>query len=160
LWGTGVLEGQLFQRFIMQDETKHRKAIHIAFVALLLLPVFLSLTTPSCKDQITNPGSDIVFPDSNISFVNYVEPLFQQRCISCHNSAQNYGNLDLEISMWQALIDHQPQIVVPHRGNNSLLVQRLEGNNFGPQMPLNSTPLTTNQINGVKKWIDEGASNN
>jgi hypothetical protein len=40
-----------------------------------------------------------------------------------------------------------------------LLVQRIDGR-IAPRMPLNSQALTTNQINGIKKWIDEGAMNN
>jgi hypothetical protein len=58
--------------------------------------------------------------------------------------------------MWQALIDYQPQIVIPNRGDVSALVRYLDGR-LSPQMPLQQQPLTTNQINGIKKWIDEGA---
>jgi hypothetical protein len=40
-----------------------------------------------------------------------------------------------------------------------LLVQRIDGR-LAPQMPFDSQPLTANQIAGIKKWIDEGATNN
>lgn len=142
-----------------EAKTISRRALTVGFLTMLVALMLLSLISPSCKDQTVGPVSDIVFPDSNISFIKYVEPLFQQRCISCHNSSSAYGNLDLEVNMWQALIDHQPQIVIPHQGTNSLLVLRLDGR-FKPQMPLQQQPLTANQINGVKKWIDEGADNN
>jgi hypothetical protein len=50
-------------------------------------------------------------------------------------------------------------LVVGGAPNNSLLVQRLNGT-IPPIMPTNQNPLTSNQINGVKQWIKEGAKNN
>jgi len=52
-----------------------------------------------------------------------------------------------------------PRLVVSGQSNNSLLIQRLDGR-IQPRMPFNLTPLTQNQLDGVKKWIDEGALNN
>jgi hypothetical protein len=113
----------------------------------------------SCKDEITDSHtSSIVFPDSAISFTKHVEPLFRQTCLGgqCHSSRQPARNLNLESDVWHSLIDYQPQIVIPKQGNQSVLVQYLDGRQQ-PQMPLQSTALTQNQIKGVKKWIDEGA---
>jgi hypothetical protein len=55
-------------------------------------------------------------------------------------------------------MNHTPTLVVP-RDTNSLLMERLDGRL--PQMPPPKfSQLTLNQINGVKKWIEEGASEN
>ena len=119
---------------------------------------FYSLLLLSCKDQTTqNHTSNIVFPDSNVSFSKYVEPLFQETCLGggCHGGSQPAANLDLETDMWHSLIDYTPQIVLVRNGNNSPLVKYLDGR-LAPQMPLRSQPLTTNQINGVKKWSLRG----
>ena len=116
----------------------------------------------SCKDQTNQSGtSSIVFPDSNVSFSKQVEPLFLQTCIAggCHGGSQPAANLNLEVDPWHSLIDYSPAIVLPKNGTNSLLIIRLDGR-VPPQMPLRNQPLTTNQINGVKKWIDEGAKYN
>ena len=117
----------------------------------------------SCKDQATqNFKSDIVFPDSLVSFSKQIEPLFQQTCVAsgCHGGLQPAANLDLTYGVcWRALIDYSPPIVIVKNGNKSPLVMYLDGR-LAPQMPLRSTPLTANQINGVKKWIDEGAKPN
>jgi hypothetical protein len=116
----------------------------------------------SCKDQTNqNLTSNIVFPDSLVSFSKQVEPLFHQTCVSagCHGGNQPAANLNLEIDVWHSLIDYSPPIVLPKNGKNSILVMRIDGR-IAPQMPLRSQPLTTNQINGVKKWIDEGAKIN
>lgn len=139
---------------------KNRNSLHVTLMFIVGVLFILSLISPSCKDQTTNNGtSNIVFPDSNISFTKHVEPLFIQTCIGCHNSTQALASLDLETDMWHALRDHQPQIVIPGQGSISPLVLCLEGKGGLPQMPPKQ-PLTTNQINGVKKWIDEGAQYN
>jgi hypothetical protein len=124
--------------------------------------VIYSLSTLSCKDETTNNHtSDIIFPDSLISFNIYVQRLFQQTCLGggCHSGSQPAANLNLEYNTWSALIDYQPDIVLETKGHDSPLVMYLDGRLL-PQMPLQSKPLTQNQINGVKKWIDEGALNN
>jgi hypothetical protein len=97
-----------------------------------------------------------------VSFTKQVEPLFQQTCVAsgCHGGSQPAAQLNLEYGVcWRSLIDYLPPIVLVKNGNNSPLVKYLDGR-LTPQMPLQSQPLTTNQINGVKKWIDEGAKPN
>lgn len=96
-----------------------------------------------------------------MSFSKQVEPLFLQTCAGagCHGGSQPAANLDLEVDVWHSLIDYSPPIIIVKNGNNSPLVKYLDGR-LAPQMPLRSQPLSTNQINGVKKWIDEGAKPN
>jgi hypothetical protein len=116
----------------------------------------------SCKDQVNGPDqSPIVFPASNISYSKYIDPLFQQRCAvsGCHTSTTAAGDLDLAIPSYVNLINHLPPLVTSGASNNSLLVQRIDGR-IQPVMPPIGSPLTSNQINGIKKWIDEGALNN
>jgi hypothetical protein len=128
------------------------------FVLFLGLSTFIS----ACKDQITNPNTNpIVFPASNISYSQHVDALFQQRCAlgGCHAGSSAQAGLDLLAPSYTNLINHFPKLVTPGASNNSLLAQRIDGR-IPPQMPFESQPLTTNQINGIKKWIDEGAKNN
>jgi hypothetical protein len=126
--------------------------------------IVCSFSLLTCKDQTNqNFTSTIVFPDSLVSFNKHVEPLFHQTCAAagCHGGSQPAAKLNLEIDTWHSLIDYLPPIVLVKNSNNSPLVMYIDGSNRrSPQMPLNSQPLTTNQINGVKKWIDEGAKNN
>ena len=133
-------------------------------MTLLILSFLIvcAFTLFSCKDQ-TNQShtSNIIFPASGVSFSKHVEPLFQQTCAGagCHGGSQPAANLNLEVNVWPSLIDYLPPIVLVKNGNNSPLVMYLDGR-LAPQMPLRQQPLTTNQINGVKTWIDEGAQNN
>ncbi|MGB2867161.1 MAG: c-type cytochrome domain-containing protein [Bacteroidota bacterium] len=116
----------------------------------------------SCQDNVTGPGpSDVVFPDSAVSYSQHVEVLFQQSCVSvgCHGGSNPGGNLNLERPSYRSLRDHQPQLIISGDGANSLLIERLDGR-VQPQMPLRMQPLTQNQINGIKKWVNNGALNN
>ena len=49
--------------------------------------------------------------------------------------------------------------VAPGDADNSYLIQKLEGNaSVGGQMPLGGTPLPPDQINTVRQWIIDGAT--
>ena len=122
------------------------------------MTVFLA----ACKDQITDPNTNpIVFPASNVSFSQHVQPLFTQRCafVGCHAGSNPMAGLDLSSPAYNALLNHQPRLFTVGASGNSLLIERLDGR-IAPQMPFNSQPLNTNQLAGMKKWIDEGAKNN
>ncbi len=137
----------------------HPGKLFLVVFTLVLAQILVALS--SCKDTIadTDQPINVVFPDSNVSYSQHVEPLFQQGCAfgQCHGSA-SAGGLNLETPSYSKLMN-RPGLVVPRQSNNSVLVQRLEGR-LGSRMPLNRTPLTQNQVNGIKKWIDEGAAIN
>ena len=136
--------------------------ILIARAALILAPLVIVavLLVPSCKDQKSNT-SNLVLPDSNLSFSHDIEPLFAQTCLGspCHSGPSPARGLDLTPPSYSSLMYHNPTLVVGGAPNNSLLLQRLNGT-IPPIMPTNQNPLTSNQINGVRQWIKEGAKNN
>ncbi len=132
-------------------------------------PLFVVLATGisglvcmSCEDETTGPGiSDVVFPDSGVSYSQHVDLLFQQSCTTsrCHGGVDPASQLNLEFPSYRALMDHPQRLVLPGDGANSLLILRLRGE-VGERMPLRLPPLNDNQIDGIRTWIDEGAINN
>ena len=132
------------------------------FLFFLFLIFFLLVSSGliCCKDTQTNPSSEIVFPNSKVSFSKQVGPLFQQKCTAspCHGGNIPAAGLNLEYPSFTALMNHIPTLVVP-RDTNCLLLERLSGRL--PQMPPPKFPqLNQNQINVVKIWIEEGATYN
>ncbi len=116
----------------------------------------------SCEDALVGVRpSDVVFPDSGVSYSRHVEVLFQQSCAApqCHGGSTPAGELNLESPSYRALLDHRPRLVLSGDGANSLIVLRLTGE-VGERMPLRLTPLNNNQVKGIMRWIDEGAVNN
>lgn len=135
-----------------------RRRFYYTF-CLLVTAGCISTLALACKDAIQDPDeSDIVFPDSAVSFTRHVEPLLQQRCafIGCHAGSLPAAELDLSTPSYQSLKNHLPILIIAGEPDNSLLVQRITGA-FPPRMPLNRQSLTQNQINGIKQWIREGA---
>jgi hypothetical protein len=131
---------------------------------LYLIPAIalfaLSLSLSSCKNTLDSPTgqSDIVFPDSNVSYSKQVQPLFNIECnySGCHDSQTASGSLDL--TDYFSLIN-APGVVIAKDTVHSILIQRIEGK--GPTMPPSpASPLTPNQIKGLKTWVMEGLKYN
>jgi len=132
-----------------------KRFIQVILVTGCVLPFVLIF---GCEDS-TGPGSEIVFPDVNVSYSEHVQPLFHQSCAlsGCHSDASQAGGLSL--TSYENLTA-QPHIVVPYDPEVSHLYLRIEGR-IGQQMPPPGWPqLTRNQRDGIRMWIEEGAENN
>ncbi len=128
----------------------------------------LALTTSSCKkdDGPIGPDgspSDVVFPSSNISYSQHVQPLFNQTCalVGCHSQAETGDRVKLD-SYENLVVGGFRGLPVVIRGNaqGSWLVEKIEGRSSGGRMPLNRNSLNQNQINGIRAWINEGTKRN
>jgi hypothetical protein len=127
---------------------------------LLVLSVFLA---GGCKDE-NNPldgdsPSNIVFPSSNVSFGQQVQPLFNQACAlsGCHDDGAHQSSLSL--TSYDKLMYGGTFVVIRGQPEQSMLVMRIEGS-VGARMPSPQRPLNQNQITGIRAWIGEGAKNN
>jgi hypothetical protein len=140
---------------INRDAMKYRLFALSMILALMLLPI-------GCKDAIENADlSDIVFPSSNVRYGEHVDPLFRRGCAysGCHDSQTMADDLSLE--NYQDAISSKSGVIYLDRDTaQSRLLWRIEGKYALAQMPLGRAPLNSNQINGLKKWIQEGAQNN
>lgn len=141
------------------------KSIYYSLPLLVGSYLLLFLCT-ACKDENSsnNFTSTIVFPDTGtISFTKYVQPLLQQTCVAsqCHGGSSPAADLDLTQPCWETLVytsKHSPVLVVAKNPTSSLLYIRITGSNGYTRMPPEKySALTTNQINGIKRWITQGA---
>jgi hypothetical protein len=132
----------------------YRLLVRLIVLAFFVLPI-------GCKDTIESPDLDkIVFPSSNISYGNHVEPLFLNGCAfsGCHDSETKADGLSLET--YQEALSTKPGTIIGRDTINSRLIWRIEGKFGLARMPLDRPALNSNQIAGLKKWILEGAQNN
>ena len=132
--------------------------------SLYLVLIFSSIIFyTGCKDTVA--GSEdidsIIIPSSNVSFSEYIQPVFFVKCATsgCHDDGNRAGGLRLT-SWANTTID--PSVVFPGKPNNSKLVWAIEGQAGIPPMPPIGfvRPLTPNQIQGISTWVAEGAKNN
>jgi hypothetical protein len=131
-----------------------------------VVAVVLAVFAAGCNRDGVGPGvdgspSDIVFPTSDISYSVHVQPLFNQACAlsGCHDAGQNQSALHLTSYGDAVLSSAAVGVVIPGKPDQSLLVLRIQGT-LGARMPPGVYPLNTNQINGIRAWIVEGAKNN
>jgi hypothetical protein len=125
--------------------------------SILLTMLFLLVIVQSCDDSLTSTDIDnIVMPDSNVSYLAHVAPVFEVKCVPCHNSQRSEAGLDL--SSW-VNATRDPTIIFPGSDSTSILVFTIE--RIPPYAPMPPYEwLKRNHINGIRTWIREGAQNN
>ncbi len=128
----------------------------------LRVPVFVLTLVFTLFNPLDLAGSfcssaDAASPAMNEEdfFRREVAPLFERRCLSCHNAIDRKGGgsfsteEDVMSTGW----------IEPGQPDQSLLIQVLlpEDGEHSPRMPRDSTPLTATQIDTLRRWIADGA---
>jgi len=91
-----------------------------------------------------------------VDFVRDVQPIFREHCISCHGSEMQMNGLRLD-RRGDAMRGSTQTLIGPGNADGSKLYHRVASTALGPQMPPGH-PLTPQQIDTIKAWIDEGAN--
>lgn len=128
--------------------------------ALLIICAFSGLLMlASCDGSVITNPQDITFPDSNVSFRGQVLPFLALSCGvgGCHGDISPAAGIRL--TSYSTLLFDRPNLVVPGKPDESLIVQVLEGDLLHPWGNLRTT-VSSSQIRGMRKWIEEGAINN
>ena len=139
----------------------HRYTYQIYLISIILLSIFMVV---ACGDNPTEAQKEIVLPEKDLNFENHIKPLFLNKCASqsgCHSvfDVQN-GALDLTdyLTVMNHFVGGTVPLVIPEQPDQSFLYNILRGSLLGiPRMPLDLPPLNSNNLNGVKTWISDGA---
>lgn len=96
---------------------------------------------------------------TGISFSQYVLPVFNASCVGCHGGRNNLF-LDSYAKVMAGTSLNGP-VVIPGNGEGSYLIQMLRGTVSGkPRMPLGGPFWSTQRIDSISAWIQQGALNN
>ena len=97
--------------------------------------------------------------DPAVEFAREIQPIFQERCLACHGSqAQSHGfRLDRRSDAFRGGDSGVPAIV-PGNSSDSLLLRYVSGRDPEVVMPPEGPPLTGEQVELLRRWIDEGAA--
>ena len=87
-----------------------------------------------------------------IDFFSQVEPVFSAHCYGCHAEAYSESNLRLDSKASAS------RVILPGNSSESLLIQRVLGSNGLRRMPASGAPLSAEQIDTLRRWIDQGAN--
>lgn len=89
---------------------------------------------------------------AEVSFMRDVAPVLQRRCAGCHGAKKSKGNYRLHT------FDYLKQAVVPKKPEESDLYLLLIEEDADSRMPQKDDPLSANETELVRKWIEEGAT--
>ncbi len=92
---------------------------------------------------------------SEIDFKRQILPIFEARCLTCHDSRKAVSGLALDHldSILEGGEKNGPA-VIPKMGAESPLIVYLRGEKQ-PRMPLDTAPLTPEQISFISSWINQ-----
>jgi hypothetical protein len=132
------------------------------FFVLIIFTVTSAVIYTGCKDTITGSQVDsVVIPSSNVSYKQYIQPVFNVHCVDCHGGSETDGAVLL--NSWGEVHSTCIKFIFPGNANTSPFVFDIEALPGYPAMPPPGTPygaLNANQVNGIKVWINEGAKDN
>lgn len=96
--------------------------------------------------------------DDLVSYNRDIRPIVNNKCISCHGGVKQSGGFSLlfESEAKMATESGKPAIV-PGDAGASEMVKRLSHHDPEMRMPLGKEPLSDQEIELIKKWINQGA---
>lgn len=92
---------------------------------------------------------------AKVDFERHVLPLFKTHCFDCHGPNQQMNGFRLDRRS-DAMRGGTGVMIGPGTSAASRLYFKLVGDRYGPRMPPDR-PLTGEEIDTIKRWIDEGA---
>jgi len=92
---------------------------------------------------------------TRVDFARDVQPILRGRCLECHGPTQQMNGYRLDRRSIALTGGTRPNIV-PRSSESSRLYRRVLSAEFGTRMPPDD-PLTRDEIDVLRRWIDEGA---
>ena len=100
-------------------------------------------------------AQDAAATEKKVSYYRSVRPILQRRCSGCHFDGKREGGLSVIAVSELVKGGEAGTSLAAGKPDESVLVQRISGEK--PDMPLNSEPLTAEQILTLRTWIAQGA---
>ncbi len=103
--------------------------------------------------ETTSSGPD---PSSAAYFEQHIQPIFQTRCLACHDGESKVSKLDLTTRAAALRGGDKGPAFVPGDPKSSLLLKVIN-HETQPFMPVGTDRLPTNEIDRISAWIAAGA---
>jgi hypothetical protein len=103
----------------------------------------------------------IVRADSppKIDFGRDVLPILSDKCFNCHGPDANARKADLRLDVVEGALRTKDPVIVPGKSDESELVRRILSDDDNEKMPppKSDRKLSAQQVEVLKRWVDEGA---
>ena len=92
-----------------------------------------------------------------VDYATQVKPLLQKYCYDCHVGKKAASGFHADTAVQAAKGGDRGAAIVPGKSADSILYQALIGKGDVARMPQDSDPLSAEEIEIFRRWIDEGA---
>ena len=93
-----------------------------------------------------------------VDFKKDIKPLLESRCVSCHSSSKQKGDLNLSSLLASTKGGDSGPAIIPKNTDESLLLERISLPRDDEEiMPPKGAPLNSEEIALFKKWVENGA---
>ncbi|MFM7328593.1 MAG: DUF1549 domain-containing protein, partial [Bacteroidota bacterium] len=93
-----------------------------------------------------------------VSFNTEIKPLINKKCISCHGGVKR--NAGFSLLFRQDALDTTESgkpAIIPGDADHSEVIRRITAHDPEDRMPYKEEPLSKEQIDLIRRWIDQGA---
>lgn len=94
---------------------------------------------------------------ADVDYVQDIKPLLEEKCAYCHGASEQKAGFRADAGRLINQGGDSGAGLVPGKSGESLLIQAVTGKARFKQMPLEDDPLTPQQIQLLREWIDQGA---
>ena len=96
--------------------------------------------------------------DAAVDYGRQVRPLLARRCFACHGPGDAESSLALHTEQTAlAATDYGEPAIVPGDAAASRLIERVGSTDEYERMPPEGEPLTPEEVDLLRRWIDQGA---
>jgi hypothetical protein len=93
----------------------------------------------------------------SVDFRREIEPIFRANCYSCHGEKKASSQLRLDSKPLAMKGGISGAVILPGNSKDSRLMKRILGEGDETRMPLGGGPLKADQVELIRKWIEQGA---
>lgn len=130
-------------------EKRNLSSVMLAIGCLILFSHSLT-----AADQPTTPT------EKPVSFHNDIRPIFQAKCLGCHQPAKDSGGYVMtEFAQLFVAGDSGHAAIVKGQPQASELIRQITPKDGKARMPKNAKPLHETEIELITRWIAQGAKN-
>lgn len=101
----------------------------------------------------SHAAETLVASRASRTFDAKIAPLLARKCLECHDSATKKGKLDLSRKAAAFAGGETGKVIVPGKSAESLLWEQVETGDMPPE----GEPLSDQEKNLLKQWLDDGA---
>ncbi len=100
-----------------------------------------------------------VYSGDKVHFGREVRPILANKCFKCHGQDQRLGALDLQtFATATRRLPSGARAIVPGQIDQSELIRRILAHERSDRMPQKSEALAAQQIDTLRRWIEQGAT--